>query len=496
MIPIYWSIMVLFFAAFIMPVFGHLTKKHFELRGFLAFLAILASLFVLTLDYPNILAGKILIYEMGAWVAPFGIVLAVDALNYVVALLVLFSSALVTLYSIKHVEVRTGLSKYYTLLLLITLGMLGVVLTGDLFNLYVFFEIMSIASYALVAFRSKKLEAVEGSFKFIILGSLATSFMLLGISYLYSLTGTLNMADLATKLPGLAQTPAMVAFSLLLVGFGFKAVLVPLHAWKPDALQGATSEVAGLIAGVSSGVGLYCLFRVSYTIFSMTKALYYLLLFLSMATIIVGAFMALVQTDLKRLLAYSSISQSGYVALGLTLGVFSATGAIGGIFHLVNHAIAKILLFMCAGVIVYKTGTHDMNNLGGLARKMPITAFAFLIGALAVIGIPFTNGFMSKLFIYMAGIEIGSPIITIIALVMSVVTFAYYAKAFYKIFLGTGNTVLKTKKEMHAMMLVPILILLTICIILGVYPKPALSILELSAKALVGKTAYIAAVLP
>lgn len=495
-IALYWSILLLMFGAFAMPIIGHLTKKHFEARGLITYFIILFSFCLLLFQAPLIMAGNILVYQMGAWAAPYGIVLVVDGFNYLLALLITGSAALVALYSIEHIEVRTGLTKFYTLLILMTAGMLGVALTGDLFNLYVFFEIASISAYALVAFRSRNPASIEGGMKFLLTGALGTSLIWLGIVFLYGLTGTVNMADMAMKLQlfnGSIVPP--LAFGLLLTGFGVKAVIVPMHAWKPDALVGATSEIAGLIAGGSTALGLYCIFRAAYTIFPPSIGIMSLLIVLGVVTMIVGALMALVQTDLKRLLAYSSVSQSGYVVLALGLAAFTATGAVAGMFHILNYVLAALLLFLCTGAVVFRTGSHDMNVLGGLGSKMPFTMFAFIIGVLAMVGLPPTNGLVSKLLIYIAGLEAGHPELTIIAMLVSLLTLMYMAKAVYEVFCGKECKTVHHPTEVHHLMLVPMFILVALCIIIGLFPDLAMKLVEPAAQAIMCKLNYVGAVL-
>jgi multicomponent Na+:H+ antiporter subunit D len=429
---------------------------------------------------------------MGEWTAPFAIVLAVDGFNYLIALIVTGIASAVALYSIRHTEVHSSLTKYYTLLTLFTLGMLGVTLTGDLFNLYVFFEIMAISAYSLVAFKSSDPESVEGSFKFLITGSIGTSLILLSIAFLYSFTGTLNMADMAVKLGTLNGIVPLIAFSMLVVGFGVKSVLVPMHAWKPDAITGAPSGVAALIAGVAPSIGLYGIFRVLYTILPAQQLFNTILLALAMLTMVVGGLMALFQDDIKRLLAYASISQAGYVAFGLSLAHLSQTAALGGMFHILNFALAEALLFLCVGAVIFRTGIKDMNLLGGLSRGMPITAFSFVMGSLAIAGIPPLNGFVSKWLLYVGGVEAGYPGLTIIAILFSVITLAYLLKAFYSIFFGPA---IHKVKEAPPTMIIPIIILLLLCILFGVLPQLAMNAVEPAAAAIASKSAYIQAVL-
>jgi multicomponent Na+:H+ antiporter subunit D len=349
---------------------------------------------------------------------------------------------------------------------------MGVTLTGDIFNLYVFFEIMCISSYALVAFR-RKLESVEASIKYMIVSSLGTTFLLLGIALMYGLVGSLNIVDLAEKLAVIRATtdplPMIVVLMLALfvTGFGIKIAMVPLHFWQPDAYQAAPTSIAVLFSGATATVGLYAMVRVAYVMFG-ALAIGAMLAILGVVTMVGGGLMALVQRDLKRLLAYSGISQMGYILLGIGIG--TALGIQGGLFHLLNNALMKMLLFMCAGAIIYRVGTSNLDELGGLGRNMPITAGLFMIGALAISGVPPFNGFASKWTIYVAGVQAGLPIYTAIAVIISALTLAYFLRAINSMFLGQQPEHLRNTREAPLPMLIPMFILVGFIILLGVMP--------------------------
>lgn len=484
------------FAAFLMPLIGLLARRfgvkrareYFAIAVMLAVLAIVASM------VPAVRGGQVLVYKLGGWSPPWGINLAIDGLNLLAALIVGSIGALVMIYSFVHMQREEGLTQFYTLLLLVMTGMMGVTLTGDIFNLYVFFEIMCISSYALVAFR-REWQSIEASVKYMIVSSLGTSFILLGIALLYGLVGSLNIADLTQKLsPISGPMPSILiaTLTLFVTGFGIKIAMVPLHMWLPDAYQAAPSGVAALFAGATATVGVYAMIRVVYMLFG-AFAIGMMFSTLGIVTMVVGALMALVQRDLKRLLAYSSISQMGYVLLGVGLG--TALGIQGGLFHLFNNAIYKTMLFLCAGAIIYRAGTSNLDELGGLWKNMPVTAAAFSIGALAISGVPPFNGFASKWMIYVAGIEAGKPVFTIIAVVTSALTLAYFLKAINSVFLGQTPRRFKNVRETPPSMLFPIILLAVLCVAFGVLPHLGVELVSPAQEAVMNSSGYINAVL-
>ena len=456
------------FGAFLTPLVGMLARRFgikrarewFVIAVMLAELAIVASML------PAVWGGEVLTHQLGGWQPPWGINLAIDGLNLLVAMIIAGVGSLVAIYSFVYMERDTGLDQYYTLFLLIFVGMMGVALTGDIFNLYVFFEIMCISSYALVAFR-RKWQSIEASIKYMIVSTLGTSFILLGVALLYGQVGSLNIADLMQKLGGVAPSALIVPLTLFVTGFGIKIAMVPLHMWQPDAYQAAPSAVAALFSGATATVGIYAMVRVVYMLFG-AFGIGMMLVALGLVSMVLGAFMALVQRDLKRLLAYSGISQLGYILLGIGLG--TTLGIQGGLFHLFNNAIYKTMLFMVAGTIVYRVGTSNMDELGGLWRNMPVSGGLFMIGALAISGVPPFNGFASKWTIYVAGIEAGQPVFTIIALIISALTLAYFLKAFNSIFLGQRPKGLGGVKESPRLMLFPIMLLAVLCVAFGLLP--------------------------
>lgn len=492
------AIVVPLFAAFLTPVVSIVAKRFGVERArdwFVVGAAILMLLIVASMA-PAVWRGEVLVYKLGGWSPPWGINLAVDGLNLLVALIIASVVSLIAIYSVVYMERDNGLEKYYTLLMLVTAGCMGVTLTGDVFNLFVFFEIMSISSYALVAFR-RNWDSVEAGIKYMIIGSLGTSFILLSITLMYGLVGSLNIADLAGKMATIKATQPLpmvvpLMLTLFVVGFGIKIAMVPLHAWLPDAYQAAPSAVSALLSGATTTVGVYAMLRVSYMLFG-ALAIGTMFIILGLVTMVVGGLMALVQRDLKRLLAYSSISQMGYILLGVGFG--TAMGIQGGLFHLLNNAIYKVLLFMCAGAIIYRVGTSNLDELGGLGKNMPITATLFVVGALAISGVPPFNGFASKWTIYVAGIEAGQPICTAIAVVMSALTLAYFLKAINLMFLGQRPEHLREVKEAPLLMLFPMLMLAAFCVVFGILPGLGIDLVRPAQGAVMNQLDYIGSVM-
>ncbi|MFH1269960.1 MAG: proton-conducting transporter membrane subunit, partial [Candidatus Omnitrophota bacterium] len=328
-------------AAFLISLFGKRIKNSGDL---LANSGTLSLLILSLYSIPGILTHKVLVYKVGGWIPPIGICMVMDGFTSFMLVTVNLVSFLVTLYSVSYMRRYTDKFRFYTLFMLMLAGMNGIIVSGDLFNLYVFLEIASIASYALVAFGTEA-EELEASFKYAVMGSVASSFILLGIALLYSYTSTLNMADISRVLSGKPQG-MMVSFIsvLFLAGFGLKTALVPFHAWLPDAHPSAPAPISAMLSGVFiKTLGIYALCRVFFNILTVSSQFLFVLMILGMISMVIGAFMAIAQDDIKRMFAYSSISQIGYIIFALGIG--TPLAILGGLFHLFNHAIFKSLLF-------------------------------------------------------------------------------------------------------------------------------------------------------
>jgi len=430
------------------------------------------SLLVLSLySVPGVLTHKMLIYKIGGWIPPMGICMVLDGLACFMLVTVNLVSFLVTLYSVNYMEKYTDKYRFYTLFMLMLAGMNGVILSGDLFNLYVFLEVASISGYALVAFGTEP-EDLEASFKYLIMGAVASIFILLGIGLIYTYASTLNMADISLVLSDKPKG-ALISFVsvLFLAGFGLKAALVPFHSWLPDAHSSAPTPVSALLSGLLIKVlGVYAIIRVFFSIIGINSVILSILMFLGVISMMVGVILALAQWDFKRLLAYHSISQIGYVILGIGLG--TPLGILGALFHLFNHSIFKSLLFFNSGAVVYSLGTRDLREMGGLREKMPVTANTNLIASMAIAGIPPFNGFFSKLIIILACIEANRFGYAFCAVAGSILTLASFTKVQKYAFSGRLKEKCQAVKEVPPLMQLSMILLAVICVFGGLLIIP------------------------
>ena len=350
-------------------------------------------------------------YELGSWPAPWGIQYHIDIISAFV-LVIVSAIASITLFSSRSlVETDISPSKhslFYTAFILCFTGLLGIVATGDAFNVFVFLEISSLSSYALIALGDNR-KALTASYEYLIMGTIGATFILIGIGLLYMQTGTLNMLDLQERIHTIGGFRSVhAAFAFFTVGICLKLALFPLHHWLPNAYAHAPSVVSIFLAATATKVALYLLYRVFYTIFGFEFSfdllhLGYILLPLSIIAIIISSFTAIFQPGVKRLLAYSSLAQIGYMTLGISLA--TKAGLIASIIHLFNHAFIKGALFMCMGCLLSRMHSTRLVDLAGAGRTMPWTSAAFVIGGLALIGIPLTSGFISKWYLVLAILE-------------------------------------------------------------------------------------------
>lgn len=455
-------------SAFLISLFGKRIKRSADLLANLAALGLLAfSLYSTVL----VATHKTIVYKVGGWIPPVGICMVLDGLTSFMLVTVNLVSFLVALYSISYMEKYTDKYRFYTLFMLMLAGMNGIIITGDLFNLFVFLEIASIASYALVAFGTEA-EELEASFKYAIMGSVASSFILLGIALLYSYTSTLNMADISWVLSN--KTNGMIVnfiTVLFLAGFCLKAALVPFHAWLPDAHPSAPASISAMLSGVLIKVlGIYALIRIFFNVLGINNNILAVLMFLGAVSMLIGVSLAIVQWDFKRLLAYHSVSQIGYVILGIGLG--TPLGILGGLFHLFNHSIFKSLLFLNSGAVVYSIETRDLQQMGGLREKMPITANTNLIASMSIAGIPPFNGFFSKLIIILACLQANRFGYAFCAVAASILTLASFMKVQKYAFFGRLNKKWHDIEEAPWAMCLCMIILAAICVTGGILLVP------------------------
>jgi len=396
---------------------------------------------------------------------------AADALSHLMLVIVNIVSCVVLLYSLRYMQDYTQTWSFYSLFLLMLAGLNGVIIATDIFGLYVCLELASISGYLLVAFGLEP-EALEASFKYAIMGALASIFILLGIALLYSYTSTLNMAEIAITL---AATPKGALFKmvsiLFLAGFGLKAALVPFHAWLPDAHSSAPTPVSAVLSGVFvKTLGIYALMRVFFTVLGISTAALYVFMILGLLSMAVGAFLAFNQNDIKRLFAYSTISQVGYIVFALGIG--SPLAILGALFHVLNHAAAKSLLFLNAGAIQHATGERSLDKLGGLGPKLPLTSATSFIGAMSISGIPPLGGFWSKLIIIIAAVQAGYVWFAVIAALVSIITLIYYMRFQNLAFFGPLKSVNENIKEGPFSMKLAVIILALFCILGGLLLLP------------------------
>jgi len=493
LLPLTSNLLPLFVAiplgsAFVVSLLG---KKW---RGFSDTFSNLATFSLFSLSSFSLLLIKqfgTIVYKIGGWIPPIGICMVLDSLTSFMLITVNLIAFLVTIYSISYMERYTDKWKFYTLFLLMLAGMNGVIVTGDLFNLFVFLEIGSISSYALVAYGVEH-EELEASFKYTVMGSIASSFILLGIALLYSYTSSLNMADISRSLAqGKGSQVVFFVSVLFLMGFGLKAALVPFHAWLPDAHPSAPAPISAMLSGVLiKALGVYALARIFFNVLGMTTISSSILMVLGTISMVLGGLLALGQEDIKRLFAYSSISQIGYVILGIGMG--TTLGILAGLFHLFNHAVFKSLLFLNSGSIEYATGTRDLRKIGGLTSKMPVTGYSSLVGSMSISGIPPLSGFWSKLLIILAAIEAKHFILASIAVLVSILTLAYYLKVQRFAFFGELKDSLKGIKEVPLTMKLSMITLSIICLLGGLLLIPGIqkSFLSLATEVLVNGNNY------
>lgn len=455
--------------AFLLPIVGRFYKKLPDI------MANLTSLLLLILSL-GIIGLPTLVYKVGGWQAvagiPIGIYMVLDGFSILMLIIINTVGFLALLYSVNYMEKFTDKAKYYTLFLLMIAGMNGVVLSGDMFNLFVFLEISAIASYALVAFGTEA-EELEASFKYQVMGTVASGIILLGIAILYSHTGTLNMADTAGIIAASGPNKLILFVGcLFLMGFGLKAAIMPFHAWLPDAHPSAPAPISAMLSGVLiKAIGVYALIRIFFNVlgFGTTTSVLWILMLLGTISMVGGALLAIGQKDFKRLLAYSSISQIGYIIFAF--GLATPLGFLGGLLHLLNHAVFKGLLFLNSGAVVYSTGNRDLEKMGGLHKKMPITGTTSLIASLSISGIPPLSGFWSKLIIIFAAIQAKQFTFASIAVLVSIITLAYYLKVQKMAFFSKPAN-LGEVKEVPKLMCTSMIILAVLCIIMGLLLLP------------------------
>ncbi len=413
-------------------------------------------------------------YELGSWAPPWGIEYRIDMLGAFVLVTVAAIGALVIVYARESVAREVAGDRvylFYTMYLLNFTGLLGITSTGDAFNLFVFLEISSLSSYVLISIGRDR-RALTAAFRYLIMGTIGATFYIIGVGMMYMMTGTLNMADLATRVPDLMHLRTMeMALAFLTVGLSLKLALFPLHFWLPGAYTYAPSTVSVLLAATSTKVAVYAMIRMLYTVFGgpvvfAATPINELLLGLGVLSMIAAALVAIFQDNIKRVLAYSSISQIGYMALGFSLG--NVEGLAGGIVHIFNHAMMKGLLFMAVGCVFYRIGSVRFADIAGFGKHMPVTAAALVIGGFSLIGVPLSVGFVTKWYLIAAALEKGWVPIAGIVVTSGLLALIYVWRMVETAYFRPRPADAPAIREAPWMMLAPMIVLAIVNLVFGV----------------------------
>lgn len=404
-------------------------------------------------------------YALGGWEAPWGIAYHVDFLGALVLLTVTSIAVAVATYARPSVEREIPESRryyFYGCLMLCLAGLLGMTITGDVFNLFVFLEISSLSSYALIGMGRDR-RALNAAFQYLVMGTIGASFILIGIGFMYMMTGTLNMADLAVRLPEVADTRTIRAgFAFLTVGIGLKVALFPLHLWLPNVYAYAPSVVSAFLGATATKVAVYALLRIMLGIFGVEFSLgemplHALLVGLGSLGVVSASLVAVFERNVKRMLAYSSVAQIGYMVLGI--GLANTDGVTAAILHIFNHALMKGALFLALGAVMYRIGSVHIRDLAGLGRRMPLTAAAILVAGLSLIGVPGTVGFVSKWYLVLGALERGLWPLAVLVLFGSILALIYIWRLVEVVWFERPAADAPAIDEAPLQMLAPILVL-------------------------------------
>jgi proton-translocating NADH-quinone oxidoreductase chain N len=454
-------------------------------------IALVFNLVVSLLLLPKVLENPVIV-SIGGWQPPFCINLVAGPVGVLFSVIIALVGLLVSIYALDYIK-EGATEKYHMLYLLLLTGANGVVLTGDIFNLFVFFEILCISSYALIAYLRDK-AGIESAVKYLIQGAVGSSLLLIGIGLLYGQFGTLNMADIAEKIASTSPISLFVPMVLLITGLGVEAAIFPLNAWLPDAHSSAPSSISAILSGIAIEVGLYAVVRVIFTIFGAQSFLLFLAL-LAILTLLVGEMCAFSQNNIKRMLAYSSIGQIGLILFALAIA--TSYGVTGGLFQLVSHTLSKALLFLAAGYMIYRAGSMDISALEGMGKKMPLTCFAFTIGTFSLVGLPPFIGFPSKFLIVRAALATKETFLSVLvglALLGTVIEGAYFSRVVQVLYFK-GEKPNPERKEAPIVALIPMSVFVALIVLVGIYPKLVTDVLNSAASELLNRLDYIRNVL-
>ncbi len=476
------AIIIPFTAAFIISLFGH---RLLTIKIAVAVAATLSSLACLILLFkPIAIQGNIGIYWMGKWIPKgklwaTGLGIQVDSMGLLMALITTVLVVLLMLYAAKSMKQHYHLEKYFMLVLLFLAGMLGVVFSGDLFNMYIMIEVMSLAGSALIAFNNQLHKSIEAGFKYLIINTVGSSFILMGTVLLYAQTHTLNMSQITSLMYGQDYSQiAILALIFWLMGIGVKLIIIPCHSIWADVATAASSSASAAISGVSLCSGIYVLFRILFLVFQSQGRfqIEYLLLVWGAAAMVIGIAMSFKQEDLKRSTAFLLISEVGFIICAVGIGLSSITGislkgSITAIYYTITYTAAGTLLLLSVGAVSYAAGTTEIRKLGGIFRKLPFTAVMFFIALAAICGIPLFSGFISKWLFYSAAMQAGFMPVAVIAFIVSIFAMIYAATIIKAVFFGKLSADNENVKEIPWLMKVQMIILSIGCAAGGILPK-------------------------
>jgi multicomponent Na+:H+ antiporter subunit D len=474
-------------------------KWHKYINLLSGLVSLVVSFFILSQTISN----KIISLQVGGWIAPFGITIVSDLLSSAMVVITAIIGFATALYSIGTVDSQREKYLYYPLLQFLLMGINGAFLTGDVFNLYVWFEVMLISSFVLLALGGRRGQ-LEGAIKYVTLNLLSSAIFLAAVGILYGLVGTLNMADVARKIPMLQQKDLVSVVSILfMVAFGVKAAIFPLFFWLPASYHTPPVAVSAIFAGLLTKVGVYALIRFFTTIFTHNVEFTHSLLLVSAAlTMLTGVLGAAAQNDLRKILSFHIISQIGYMILGLAL--FSPLAIAGAIFYIIHHIIVKTNLFFVSGVVKRLKGSYLLNEVGGFYKYYPMIGLLFLIPAFSLAGIPPLSGFWAKFVVIKAGLDLSQYFVVGIALFVGLLTLFSMTKIWNEVFWkddpsgdnkNVNEVYLSLSKTKKILIYSPIIFLALITILIGFYAEPFFTFANDAAAQLLDSNGYINSVL-
>ena len=486
--PVHYIIFPLL-AAFAIPLLTKLYKDAARVvPGIVLFYNVIIS-FVLM---QKVLVNGTISEVIAGWKPPWGINLVLTPFSVFLATMVSVMGFVIWLYGFRFKRtLKGGVVKYYEILqMMMVAGSIGVIITGDLFNMFVFIEIVGITAYSLTAFYRER-DGAEAGFKYLLIGSLASVFLLLAILIIYTQTGTLNMAQISERMQFVPQSMKITALIFFLIALGIEAEMFPMNGWAPDAYSQAPSPTSATFAAVVSVAGVYALIRVVFTLFDVAGVHNYLII-MGFVTMLVAEIAAISQKNLKRMLAYSSIGQVGLVLIAFGIG--SKLAVFGAIFLMLNHAVIKSLLFMAGSYFIYNANDKKLSGLNGIFRQLPYVSALFSIGAFAIVGFPPFSGFWSKLYILMSAADNEMLYLIIGILLVTIIEMIYYMRTVGRIYFGKEEKEPASHKpSINA--LVAMTSLAVFIIVIGIYPDLITGYLSAAADALLDKVEYVRGVL-